>query len=249
MTNQPSPAPIVPELLDVTKICTTFPSTLGIQIPRDNIHHTLETILGGDVELISLEGPEGMGKTTVLAQFAKRHLNRCISMFVSPNSRFVYDPTIQSADLCNQMNWILHNEEVPTDRASDPSLYHQLVMKLQRNARRSAEPFYFLVDGFGAGEPLKIGCQLSAAGYWLPQVLSFAHLCETLFLFAHSFHSSPIHNPVTAPSPMLLPVLSQWSPVRGPTHTPCLPSTRGLRYTATDAICPARSAHETRTDY
>jgi hypothetical protein len=147
MTNQPSPAPIVPELLDVTKICTTFPSMLGIQIPRDNIHHTLETILGGDVELLSLEGPEGLGKTTVLAQFAKRHLNRCISMFVSPNSRFVYDPTIQSADLCNQMNWILHGEEVPTDRASDPSLYHQLVMKLQRGARRSAEPFYFIVDG------------------------------------------------------------------------------------------------------
>lgn len=62
-------------------------------------------------------------------------------------------------------------------------------------------------------------------------------------------HSPAIHNPVTGPSPIVLPLLSQWTPVRGPTHTPCLPSTRGLRYTSTDAIRPARSAHETRTDY
>jgi hypothetical protein len=62
-------------------------------------------------------------------------------------------------------------------------------------------------------------------------------------------HSPPIHNPVTAPSPIFLPLLSQCSPVRGSTHTPCLPSTRGLRYTSTDAIRSARSAHETRTDY
>ncbi len=65
----------------------------------------------------------------------------------------------------------------------------------------------------------------------------------------HSPHSPPIHNPVTPPSPIVLPVLSQWSPVRGPTHTPCLPSTRGLRYTSTDAIRPARSAHEARFNY
>jgi len=65
----------------------------------------------------------------------------------------------------------------------------------------------------------------------------------------HSLHSPPIHNSVTAPSPIVLSVLSQWTPVRGPTHTPCLPSTRGLRYTSTDAIRPARSAHEARTDY
>ncbi len=62
-------------------------------------------------------------------------------------------------------------------------------------------------------------------------------------------HSPPIHNPVTAPSPILLPLLSQCSPVRGPTHTPCLSLSERLRYTSTNAIRPARSAHEARTDH
>src|SRR6266403_1939874 len=62
-------------------------------------------------------------------------------------------------------------------------------------------------------------------------------------------HSPPIHNPVTAPSPILLPLLSQCSPVRGPTHTPCLSLSERLRYTSTDAIRSARSLHEARADY
>src|SRR6266481_3650800 len=61
-------------------------------------------------------------------------------------------------------------------------------------------------------------------------------------------HSPPIHNPVTPPSPILLPLLSQCSPVRGPTHTPCLSLSERLRYTSTDAIHRARSVHEARTD-
>src|SRR6266478_7470221 len=61
-------------------------------------------------------------------------------------------------------------------------------------------------------------------------------------------HSPPIHNPVTAPSPIVLPLLSQCSPVRGPTHTPCLSLSERLRYTSTNAIRPARSVHEARAD-
>src|SRR6266481_656250 len=61
-------------------------------------------------------------------------------------------------------------------------------------------------------------------------------------------HSPPIHNPVTPPSPILLPLLSQCSPVRGPTHTPCLSLSERLRYTSTNAIRPARSVHEARAD-
>lgn len=139
--------PVATELVDVTQICTTFPTMLGIQIQRENIHNTLESILESEVELVSLEGQEGIGKTTILAQFARGHADRCISMFVSPSSRFVYDPSVQSSDLCNQMQWILRRQEIPTDAASDPSLYRQLVMELQRTARRSGKYIYFIVDG------------------------------------------------------------------------------------------------------
>ena len=62
-------------------------------------------------------------------------------------------------------------------------------------------------------------------------------------------HSPLIHNPVTPPSPILFPLLSQWTPVRGPTHTPCLSLSHALRYTSTNATRPARCLHETCTDH
>src|SRR5260370_31936775 len=78
---------------------------------------------------------------------------------------------------------------------------------------------------------LAVDCQLSTVG------------CLLLL------HSPPIHNPVTGPSPILLPLLSQCSPVRGPTHTPCLSLSERLRYTSTNSIHRATSAHEARTDH
>ncbi len=81
----------------------------------------------------------------------------------------------------------------------------------------------------------------------LPPFLCFLNVLY--FLFLCLLHSPPIHNPVTLPSPTLLPLLSQSTSVWGPTHTPCLPPSHRIRYTSTDAIRPARSLHEARTDY
>ena len=113
-----------------------------------------------------------------------------------------------------------------------PSIFRTLPQKpggvpLRSNQSHSfpmrSEPYLFA-----------LGCRLSTVDCWPP------------FL---SLHSPAIHKAVTGASPIFLPGLSQWRAVRGPTHTPCLPSTRGLRYTSTDAIRSARSAHEARTDY
>jgi hypothetical protein len=75
-----------------------------------------------------------------------------------------------------------------------------------------------------------LSCRLSTVDCWL-------------------LHSPRIHKAVTPPSPIRLPLLSQCSPVRGPTHTPCLSLSERVRYTSTDAIRSARSLHEARTDY
>jgi hypothetical protein len=83
------------------------------------------------------------------------------------------------------------------------------------------------------------------------EYLRFFYLRGDLLYFLYLLlpHSPPIHNPVTAPSPILLLLLSQSTPVRGPTLTPCLSLSQCLRYTSTDAIRPARSAHETRFNH
>jgi hypothetical protein len=58
VTDNPQPAQSTVEVLDVTKICGTFPTFSGIQIARDNLHNTLETILESDIPLWLLRVPK-----------------------------------------------------------------------------------------------------------------------------------------------------------------------------------------------
>ena len=112
---------------------------------------------------------------------------------------------------------------------------HSFIFRIQPISCPSSS-FRTLAPKTGGTPPLvrpilAVSCRLSTVDCWLPPFS----------------HSPPIHKPVTAPSPILLPLLSQSSPVRGPTHTPCLSLSHRVRYTSTNAIRSARCLHETRT--
>jgi hypothetical protein len=135
------------EILDPTKICNSFPETYGIQIKRENILHSLETTLGSETYILTIEGCEGMGKTTLLAQFASKNCNNCASVFVKPNSRITHDPNFLLADICNQIHWILRGEEYPPTLEVDDTLLRRLILELSRRAARLNRKFYFVLDG------------------------------------------------------------------------------------------------------
>jgi len=87
------------EVMDLTTICHSFPQMPELLIPRDNLLNTVERMFGGDIELVMIEGEEGLGKTTLLAQFAQWHPNRTFSIFIKAASRFGYDPATVRYDL------------------------------------------------------------------------------------------------------------------------------------------------------
>jgi hypothetical protein len=113
------------------------------------------------------------------------------------------------------------------------SLAHSFIFRI-RPISRPSNIIRTLVPKTGGTPPL------------VQPIPPFLYLINLLYLLFFLFlHSPPIHNPVTAPSPILLPLLSQSSPVRGPTLTPCLSLSECLRYTSTNAIRSARFLHET----
>lgn len=118
-----------------------------MQVPRDNVLQILETMIDGDVQLVSVEGQEGIGKTTLLGQFAKRHSDCCFSVFIRPTSRFAYDPAVLLADLCDQMSWAVSGQELPAGGTADDAVSRQLILEVQRLATRTRRRFYFVVDG------------------------------------------------------------------------------------------------------
>jgi hypothetical protein len=133
------------EIMDLATVCQSFPRLVDPQIERDNILEAIEMTFAGEAQVLIIEGLEGIGKTTLLAQFVRRHPKHAISLFIKPTSHWAYDPAIIKRDLCNQIHWILYQEELrPTEFISEDVLRNYISALLVK-ARWG--DFYFVVDG------------------------------------------------------------------------------------------------------
>lgn len=141
------------EVMDLTTVCQSFPEVnTGLEcitsaiVLRDQILQTIDDMLCGNVQLISIEGDEEVGKTTLIVQFAKSHANNCISLFIKPSYSLGYDPEVLKYDLCNQINWILKKEEIDPEIVDDSFLRNALI-RLGIYARNHHQKYYFAIDG------------------------------------------------------------------------------------------------------
>lgn len=107
-------------IVDLTNISQSFPSPLDHEVQRENIWNTVDSLFRGGWEVIFIEGDEGIGKTTLLAQLAKRHPYNAFSLFVRPVSRFTYDPANLRFDLSNQVTWLRRPKNYPKSSRSSP---------------------------------------------------------------------------------------------------------------------------------
>jgi hypothetical protein len=92
-----------------------------------------------------IEGGEGLGKTTLLAQFARQHPDHTFSVFIKAASRFGYDPATVRYDLCCQLLWALRRDASCKPEEADDGYLRKLLLELRRRARREA--FYLVLDG------------------------------------------------------------------------------------------------------
>ncbi len=133
------------EIMDLTTVSTSFPHLLSPQIVRENILDAIDMTFAGEAQVLIVEGSEGIGKTTLLAQFAQRHSNRAISLFIKSASHWAYDPLILKRDLCNQLHWVLLQEELRPSEITSDDMLRDYITALQRRARLN--DYYFVIDG------------------------------------------------------------------------------------------------------
>ena len=78
--------PLVGTIVDLVSLSANFPSAPQHEVLRDNVVNTIRNLVQ-NTYAAAIEGPEGIGKTTILSQFARRNPANCISLFISAANR------------------------------------------------------------------------------------------------------------------------------------------------------------------
>lgn len=135
------------EVMDLTKIAQSIPSTPEPEINRDNILETVDTLFNSGTQIIIIEGEDGIGKTNLLSQFVRKYPDNAISIFITPNCLWGYDPHIIRRDLFDQIRWVLEITDHDDSEYVDESNFGTCIYGLRKKSKRERQIFYFIIDG------------------------------------------------------------------------------------------------------
>lgn len=120
------------EVVTLPSLNPGFPDQPDKVIERGNLINLIESQFDADADLVVVEGGEGYGKTTLLAQYVKTYPDSACSAFIVAGSKWSYDPDIIRYELANQLNWILQKKELDDERVTEGEmgrLYHKISHK------------------------------------------------------------------------------------------------------------------------
>lgn len=140
-------APATGSLATVLDIAATVPPAPSPLVDRQNMLDTVDQMFTSGVEVVCVEGDDGIGKTTLLLQAALRHSGSCACLYIRSVSRLAYDPSNLRFDLCNQLHWHVHSVTLPMEVEADDSVLRQKLLELSRRLGRARGAFYFIIDG------------------------------------------------------------------------------------------------------
>lgn len=122
----------------------TRPKLRDVIIPRDSDLDHIDSQFHED-KVLCVTGTEGVGITTTLALFAKRHSTNCASYFNNGWSRHLLMPESIVSSLLEQLSLYCKTDILRDIRNYDFSAF---IYKLNRFAKSKKEYLYFVFDGF-----------------------------------------------------------------------------------------------------
>lgn len=121
-----------------------FPELAGNLIERRHLLNTMAEALSGDAPVLFLEGEEGDGATTTLAQFCQEYPDQTFALFVKPASSITYGLEYLRLALAEQFHWYCYGETLRKELLS-VSEFEDLRLKILRKHR--SKILYFVIDG------------------------------------------------------------------------------------------------------
>lgn len=119
------------------------------EVRRDNIIQTIENKIK-DLDVLFIEGEDGIGKTTLLHQFVAKYPENCFAYFIDGKDSNTYSNLAILKAFCNQLHFVNKGyeleEEVNANNYTDEDwLKDYFYSEKLRN--KSNQNFYFILDG------------------------------------------------------------------------------------------------------
>jgi hypothetical protein len=119
------------------------------EVKRDNIIQTIEKKLEG-LDVLFIEGEEGIGKTTILHQFIAKHPTNCFAYFIDGKDSNTYSNLSILKALCNQVCFVNSGNELEEKVSVD--IYNnedwlKSYLGSQSITNKNHQTFYFIMDG------------------------------------------------------------------------------------------------------
>ena len=140
----------IPEgtIADMYYYCDSRPNSVAHEIIRKaELELCVKRLEENDV--LCLYGEDGIGVTTVLAQFAKLHGAHCVSYFYDEQNVMLLDPEVMERSIVKQLYWYVFgkDDDFNGKEAFDCPLT-TLWTSVYRKIKNGNEPLYFVFDGF-----------------------------------------------------------------------------------------------------
>ena len=132
------------QILDMTYFSGTFPEQAVDELWRDVQLSLCEEKLETNT-VVCVTGEEGIGMTTFLSQFARRHSTNCVSYFYNSFDRIRLNSEVMERDITEQLYWFATKCPCPNDIKHISDVYSK-VMKALRQTKCGV--MYFVFDGF-----------------------------------------------------------------------------------------------------
>lgn len=124
-----------------------FPDELPNEIFRESVIATISRQFDSGKQFICIECEEGMGKTTVLKQFAERYQQSAFASFINPIRGVILPQDFVLHDLHEQLD-LYGNAGVQQHSTNiDVEKYSNTLFLAKRQQKKKRDILYFIVDG------------------------------------------------------------------------------------------------------
>lgn len=136
------------EIVNMYYYSCTRPKRIDNEIIRKAILELCEKRLKVD-NVLCLTGEEGIGLTTILSQFARRHATHCVSYFCNELEAMRWNPEVMEQEIVRQLYWYIQGKSENFNIATvDGVTIQSIYTKVLLEQKRRKQPLFFVFDGF-----------------------------------------------------------------------------------------------------